>query len=155
MRLGGAILLGLMVLTWTGCGTTSGPGSLVVGDATGVVDVLLNGQIDTAIDVNVDANVVGDVTCTVLCDLNTGNCDTVCEFDAGIPPTPVELGQELYLANCSACHGDPVGTGFAPDLTGKTATKILDQFNSGSHPGGQFPSLTQEDVDNLAAFLGV
>jgi|GEM_PF-6636205 len=151
MRLHVALVLGSIVAMSAGCGTS--PASLLVGDGSGSLDVLLNPSVDSQINLNVDANVVADVNCVLECDLNTGECETVCELDEGIPPTPEELGQELYLANCSACHGDPVGTGFAPDITGESADEILAMFNSGSHPGGQFPTFTQEDIDNIAAFL--
>lgn len=152
MRTSGVVLLMLMVVSAMGCGVQ--PAALEVADLSGALAVGVDGNVNTDLNVNVDATVQGDVNCTIVCDLNTGDCETICELDEGLPPTPEELGAAIYLANCAACHGDPPGSGFAPDLTGKTAQEILDMFNNPNHPGGSFPNLTLEDIDNLAAWLG-
>lgn len=145
------MLMGFLAGIVAGCGTQ--PASLLLGQFSGALNVGVDGTVNPDLDVNVDANIHADVICTVDCDLNTGDCDTVCDLAPGTPPTPEKLGEATYLANCSACHGDPVGTGFAPDLTGETASDILNKFNDPNHPGGSFPNLTQVDIDNLAAYF--
>ena len=82
-----------------------------------------------------------------------GECETICELADGEPPTPEALGEATYLANCAGCHGNPPGTGFAPDLTGESASSILQKFESGNHAGGAFPDLALEDLDNLEAYF--
>jgi len=152
MKNSGKGLLALMVVSLVGCGVQ--PAALNVGDLSGALALGVDGAVNTDLNVNVDATVQGDVNCTIVCDLNTGDCETICELDEGLPPTPEALGEAIYLANCAGCHGDPPGSGFAPNLTGKSAQEILDKFNDPSHPGGAFPDLTLEDIDNLAAWLG-
>jgi len=147
----GMLLMGLLGGLVAGCGTQ--PASLLVGNIGGALDVGIDGQVNPDINVNVDASLQADVNCTIVCDLNTGDCETVCELADGVPPTPEALGEALYLANCSACHGNPPGTGFAPNLAGESADDILAEFDDPDHPGGAFPNLVQEDIDNLAAFF--
>ncbi len=147
----GRIFVGLWMGVVVGCGTQ--PASLLVNNVQGALDVGVTGTVNPDIDVEVDANIHANVICTIDCDLNTGECDTVCDLAPGIPPTPELLGEALYLANCSSCHGDPVGTGFAPDISGESAQDIVDEFNDPAHVGGAFPSLDMTDIDNLAAYF--
>jgi len=130
-------LIGILSLIAAGCGTQ--PASLLVGDVTGGLNVGVDGTVNPDINVVIDASLHADVECTVECDLNTGDCETVCELASGVPPTPEALGEATYLAKCAACHGDPVGTGFAPDLTGESAADILNEWADPGHPGGSFP----------------
>jgi len=141
----------LMALATIGCGVS--PAALMIGDLSGGLSANVDGSVNTDLNIDIDTTVQGDVNCTIVCDLNSGDCETICELGTPAPPTPEALGEAMYLANCAACHGDPPGSGFAPDLTGESAQGILNKFNDPSHPGGSFPNLTLEDIDNLAAWL--
>ncbi|NOX57285.1 MAG: cytochrome c [Planctomycetes bacterium] len=140
-----------LLLAW-GCGTEPQT-RVVVGEVDGQGGATINGTVDADLTVDADVELSADVNCSIVCDLNTGSdCITVCGLGPADPPTPEELGLAFYLTNCSSCHGDPPGTGFAPNLAGESAADIDDELTGGSHGGGSF-TLTQEELDNLAAYL--
>jgi len=145
------MLMGLLVGIVVGCGTQ--PATLFFGGIDGALDIEVGGTVNPDLNVIVDASFEADVNCTIVCDLNTGECETVCDLDPGTPATPEELGEQIYLASCSACHGDPPGSGFAPNLAGESAADILDAFNDAGHAGGSFPNLLQADIDDLEAYF--
>jgi len=62
-------------------------------------------------------------------------------------------GASLFAANtCSACHGQD-GSG-PPNIIGRSSSSLAEHARDGQeHPGGAFPSLTDQDLANLAAFL--
>ncbi|MFQ5805666.1 MAG: c-type cytochrome [Phycisphaerae bacterium] len=64
-------------------------------------------------------------------------------------------GQAFFTNNnCSACHGADASGGFGPSLIGKTAAEILKKLDgTESHTGGTVDGVTQQDADNLAAWL--
>lgn len=82
-------------------------------------------------------------------------CDPgeVCEDGVCVPESgggDPAAGQAYYEANCQLCHG-PDGTGgIGPSLVGKTAAELMDKVD-GTHGG--VDAMTQEEADNLAAFL--
>lgn len=66
-------------------------------------------------------------------------------------------GQAFYEANnCALCHGaNAEGTIIGEALVGEEAGTILDQLSAGTdHTGEAVDGVTQEDADNLAAWLG-
>lgn len=141
------------LLAW-GCATQPQT-QLVVGDVDGEGQGVLNGDVAADLTVDADVDLNADVNCTIVCDLNTGSdCVTVCGLGPAAPPTPEELGEAFYNTNCSACHGNPPGTGFAPLLQNPPwdAAALDGELTGGSHGGGPF-NLTQEELDNLAAYL--
>ncbi|GAB2680180.1 cytochrome bc1 complex diheme cytochrome c subunit [Thalassiella azotivora] len=73
-----------------------------------------------------------------------------------------ERGRELFLANCSTCHGDQAtGTGIAPSLVGVGAAAVDFQVGTGRMPmqatAPQAPNkpreLTEQDTADLAAYV--
>jgi cytochrome c553 len=75
--------------------------------------------------------------------------------------SPVELGQQAY-AGCIACHGANGEGGVGPKLAGQSAIDIADKltrYKNGETLGSQSAlmwsqaaQLTQQDIDNIAAF---
>lgn len=60
-------------------------------------------------------------------------------------------GTALFAANCSACHGDDGGSGFAPDITGHSADEVIEAMSLTTH--GSI-SLTDDELAAIAVFLG-
>ncbi|MCH7870974.1 MAG: cytochrome c [Planctomycetes bacterium] len=65
-------------------------------------------------------------------------------------------GQTFYSDNnCATCHGADASGDIGPDLAGKAAGDILDKLDGTvSHGGGTFSGVTQQNADDLAAWLG-
>ncbi len=76
--------------------------------------------------------------------------------------SPEELGQQAY-AGCIACHGANGEGGVGPQLAGQTAADIADKLlrykagetlgNQSSLMWGQAAMLSEQDIDNIAAFV--
>lgn len=76
--------------------------------------------------------------------------------------SPVELGLQTY-AGCVACHGANGEGGVGPKLAGQSAVDIADKllaYKNGETLGAQSAlmwsqaaQLSQQDIDNLAAFV--
>ncbi len=60
-------------------------------------------------------------------------------------------GAPLFAANCAACHGEDGASGFAPDITGKTADEVAAGQELATHSA---ITLTAEEIAAIAAFLG-
>ncbi|MFQ5592283.1 MAG: c-type cytochrome, partial [Phycisphaerae bacterium] len=60
-------------------------------------------------------------------------------------------GAALFSVNCAACHGDDGASGFAPDITGKSAAELAAGL---ALPNHNAISLTDEEVSAIAQFLG-
>ena len=79
------------------------------------------------------------------------------------PPSPaVEHGQKLFVTNCSFCHGRDGSGKSGPDLLRSTLVnrdqegkQIGVVIHDGRPAGGMppFPSLTESEVSDIAAFL--
>lgn len=75
-------------------------------------------------------------------------------------PEAVRAGRQLFVRNCSACHGDTAKGGRAPDLTtgnwkhGGTPADLVRNITKGI-PGTQMPAIPMPDADaaNIATFL--
>lgn len=59
-------------------------------------------------------------------------------------------GAALFAANCSACHGSDGASGFAPDVTGKSADEVIAAMSLTTH--GSI-SLTDDELTAIAVFL--
>jgi ubiquinol-cytochrome c reductase cytochrome c subunit len=75
---------------------------------------------------------------------------------------PVEAGRDLFLSNCSTCHGlNAEGTGDGPTLIGVGAAAVDFQVETGrmplAQPGPQAPKgrirFNSEQIDQLAAYV--
>lgn len=76
--------------------------------------------------------------------------------------SPAELGKQAY-AGCVACHGAGGEGGIGPQLAGQAAAAIVDKlsaYRAGETLGkqssmmwSQAQSLTDTDIDNLAAYI--
>ncbi len=72
----------------------------------------------------------------------------------------VSRGAEVYLLNCAACHvasgaGAAIGGGrSAPNVLRATPTEIGEAIRTGPGSMPVFDSLTTQDVDDVAAYLG-
>lgn len=86
------------------------------------------------------------------------------DLDGDVPPPPEgdpARGQELYAANCAACHGSTGGGGvagrgaFTPALTAYDPQIIADAVRTGPFEMPQFGrgQLTDDEVGHIAAFL--
>ncbi len=65
-------------------------------------------------------------------------------------------GDALYMSSgCAACHAADGSGGSGPDIQG-VAVQTLDVFLIGAetHVGGKQPDLTDQDLADIAAFLG-
>ncbi len=64
-------------------------------------------------------------------------------------------GQAFFEANnCAACHGADASGEVGPSLVGESSADILDRLDgTQSHTGGTVDGVTQQDADNLAAWL--
>lgn len=65
-------------------------------------------------------------------------------------------GEALYMSSgCAACHAADGSGGSGPDIQG-VAVQTLDVFLIGAetHVGGKQPDLTDQDLADIAAFLG-
>ena len=81
------------------------------------------------------------------------------------PPTPVERGRRVYMANCIVCHNpDPNKPGSAgPDIAGASRELLEARVLHGAYPPGYTPKRTTKAMvplpylaarlDDLAAFL--
>lgn len=86
------------------------------------------------------------------------------DLDGDVPPPPEgdpARGQELYAANCAACHGSTGGGGvagrgaFTPALTTYDPQIIADAVRTGPFEMPQFGrgQLTDDEIGHIAAFL--
>ncbi|MDQ1725782.1 MAG: ubiquinol-cytochrome c reductase cytochrome c subunit [Frankiaceae bacterium] len=75
----------------------------------------------------------------------------------------VAKGHDLFILNCSSCHGlNAEGTTVAPDLRPEGAAAVDFQVGTGRMPLKQLgmqakrsiPHFTQEQIDQLAAYVG-
>ena len=73
-------------------------------------------------------------------------------------PTPVTgdavAGAITYVSNCAACHGVNGTGGSGPNIMGTSAADITAELG-GTHAGGPFPGLTEQDRADIAAFLAL
>jgi mono/diheme cytochrome c family protein len=71
--------------------------------------------------------------------------------DDGDDGGPALDGVALFAANCSACHGEDGASGFAPDITGKTAAELSAALELPTHAA---ISLSEEEIAAIVEFLG-
>ncbi len=81
------------------------------------------------------------------------------------PPTAVERGRRVYLANCIVCHNpDPTKPGAAgPEIAGSSRALIEARVLHAAYPPGYTPKRTTKamvalpyltgQIDDLAAYL--
>lgn len=81
------------------------------------------------------------------------------------PPTAVERGRRVYLANCIVCHNpDPAKPGAAgPEIAGSSRALIEARVLHAAYPPGYTPKRTTKamvalpylaaQIDDLAAYL--
>lgn len=95
--------------------------------------------------------------------------DYVAGFGGGGPPIPqvrpgdVQLGRELYLTTCAACHsatgagGTLTGGASAPRLDEASPTQIAEavRVGPGRMPAFPEPLLNGEEVDAIAAYVDI
>lgn len=75
-----------------------------------------------------------------------------------VPPTgtkaPNELGAEIWLPNCSGCHGETGRGGTVEDvIAGHSAGDIYEAVREGEGGMPRFPGITWTDAQNIAAYL--
>ena len=66
------------------------------------------------------------------------------------------LGDALYMSNgCAACHADDGSGDIGPDIRGESVQSLEDHLiGTEEHLGGKKPDLTDQDLADIAAFLG-
>ena len=91
--------------------------------------------------------------------VSSDNCvnDACDPTDDSAPSGPdAARGEALYMSTgCAACHAADGSGGSGPDIQG-VAVQTLDVFLIGleTHVGGKQPDLTDQDLADIAAFLG-
>jgi mono/diheme cytochrome c family protein len=65
----------------------------------------------------------------------------------------ITYGEELYTADCAACHGADANGGSGPSLIGEDADEYFEIIPEGEGDMPAFPGYTDQDITDVVTYV--
>ena len=65
----------------------------------------------------------------------------------------INIGEDLYMADCASCHGVNATGGSGPSLIGQDADEYFEIIPEGEDDMPAFPAYTDQDITDVIAYI--